>query len=82
MFWAELWKDIRIFIWKISVFGGEIFCLLEYAWFRNDNVRECLHYFFVEAFYGKSPAMLQVKLKLRLVLGGTTNNAYKGQGKK
>ena len=29
MFWAEIWKDIRIFIWKISVFGGKIFCILE-----------------------------------------------------
>ena len=25
MFWAEIWKNIRIFIWKLSVFGGEIF---------------------------------------------------------
>ena len=23
MFWAEIWKNIRIFIWKLSVFGGE-----------------------------------------------------------
>ena len=29
MFWAEIWKNIRIFIWKLSVFGGEIFNIFE-----------------------------------------------------
>ena len=32
MFWAEIWKNIRVsffFIWKLSVFGGEIFNIFE-----------------------------------------------------
>ena len=29
MFWAEIWKNIRVFIWKFSVFGGEIFYIFE-----------------------------------------------------
>ena len=29
MFWAELWKISDLFIWKFSVFGGEIFNLFE-----------------------------------------------------
>ena len=29
MFWAEIWKNIRVFIWKLSVFGGEIFYIFE-----------------------------------------------------
>ena len=29
MFWTEMWKNIRIFIWKLSVFGGEIFNIFE-----------------------------------------------------
>ena len=29
MFWAEIWKNIKIFIWKFSVFGGEIFNIFE-----------------------------------------------------
>ena len=29
IFWAEIGKAIRFFIWKISVFGGEIFCIFE-----------------------------------------------------
>ena len=28
-------KNIRIFIWKLLVFGGEIFNIFEYACFRN-----------------------------------------------
>ena len=37
MFWAEIWKIIRIFIWKLSVFGGETFnrrvCVMNIGWF-------------------------------------------------
>ena len=29
MFWATIWKNVRIFIWKLSVFGGEI---VQYIW--------------------------------------------------
>ena len=29
MFWAEMWKISEFFIWKISVFGGEIFYIFE-----------------------------------------------------
>ena len=29
MFWAELWKISDFFIWKFSVFGGEIFNIFE-----------------------------------------------------
>ena len=29
MFWAEIWKISEIFIWKFSVFGGEIFYIFE-----------------------------------------------------
>ena len=29
MFWAEIWKHIRIFIWKLPVFGGGIFYIFE-----------------------------------------------------
>ena len=29
MFWAEIWKNIRIFIWKLSVLDGEIFNIFE-----------------------------------------------------
>ena len=32
-------KNIRIFIWKLSVFGGEIFNIFEYACFRNGDKR-------------------------------------------
>ena len=28
-------KNIRIFIWKLSVFGGEMFSVFEEACFRN-----------------------------------------------
>ena len=28
-------KNIRVFVWKISVFGGEIFYVFEQACFRN-----------------------------------------------
>ena len=34
MFWAEIWKISEFFIWKFSVFGGEIFYIFEYACFR------------------------------------------------
>ena len=27
MFWAEIWKSIRIFIWKFSDFDGKIFSI-------------------------------------------------------
>ena len=30
MFWTEIWKISELFIWKCSVFGGEIFYLFEY----------------------------------------------------
>ena len=29
MFWAEIWKISEFFIWKFSVFGGEIFYICE-----------------------------------------------------
>ena len=29
MFWAEIWKNIRIFIWKFSFFGAKIFSIFE-----------------------------------------------------
>ena len=29
MSWSEIWKNIRIFIWKFSVFGGKIFSIFE-----------------------------------------------------
>ena len=29
MFWAEIWKISKIFIWELSVFGGEIFNIFE-----------------------------------------------------
>ena len=29
MFWAEIWKISKFFIWKFSVFGGEIFYIFE-----------------------------------------------------
>ena len=29
MFWADIWKISEIFIWKCSVFGGEIFNIFE-----------------------------------------------------
>ena len=29
IFWAEIWKNIRIFIWKLPVFGGENFNIFE-----------------------------------------------------
>ena len=29
VFWAEIWKNIRVFIWKFSVFGGEIIYIFE-----------------------------------------------------
>ena len=29
MFWAEIWKISEFFIWKFSVFGGEIFYIFE-----------------------------------------------------
>ena len=31
-------KNIRIFIWKLLVFGGEIFNIFEQACFRNDII--------------------------------------------
>ena len=45
-------KNIRIFIWKLSFFGGEIFNISEKACFRNDiyiNLisRELAFYFFI-----------------------------------
>ena len=30
MFWVEIWKISEFFIWKFSVFGGEIFHMFEY----------------------------------------------------
>ena len=35
MFWAEIWKISELFIWKLSVFGGNIFNIFERACFRN-----------------------------------------------
>ena len=35
VFWAEIWKSIRNFIWKLSVLDGEIFNIFEKACFRN-----------------------------------------------
>ena len=29
IFWAEIWKNIRIFIWKVSFFGGKLFSIFE-----------------------------------------------------
>ena len=29
MFWAEIWKILEFFIWKVSVFGGKIFYTFE-----------------------------------------------------
>ena len=29
MFWAEIWKISEFFVWKYSVFGGEIFYVFE-----------------------------------------------------
>ena len=29
MFWAEIWKISEFFIWKLSVFGGDIFNIFE-----------------------------------------------------
>ena len=37
MFWAEIWKNIKFFIWKLSVFGCEIFNIFEQACFHNDT---------------------------------------------
>ena len=37
MFWAEIWKISEFFIWKFSVFGGEIFYIFEKACFRNGS---------------------------------------------
>ena len=39
MFWTEIW--IRIFIWKLSVLGGEISNTYEYACFRNAKLQHC-----------------------------------------
>ena len=35
MFWAKMWKISEFFIWKFSVFGGEIFYIFEQASFHN-----------------------------------------------
>ena len=35
MFWAEIWRNIRVFHWKFYVFGGEIFFIFESACFHN-----------------------------------------------
>ena len=45
MFWAEIRKNIRIFIWKPSFLGGEIFSLFEQACFRNAKMYWCFSYF-------------------------------------
>ena len=37
MFWAKIWKISELFIWKFSVFGGEIFYIFEKACFRNET---------------------------------------------
>ena len=29
IFWADIWKISEFFIWKLSVFGGEIFYVFE-----------------------------------------------------
>ena len=29
IFWAEIWKNFRIFIWKFSFFGGKIFSIFK-----------------------------------------------------
>ena len=37
MFWAEVWKNIRIFVWIFfSFLGGKIFNIFEQACFRNE----------------------------------------------
>ena len=38
MFWAEILKKINIFIWNLSVFGGEIFNILNRRVFVMDSV--------------------------------------------
>ena len=43
MFWAEIWKKKSVFfliiIWKLSVFGSEIFNIFEQACFRNEELQ-------------------------------------------
>ena len=39
MFWAEICKIIELFIWKVSVFGDEIFYILGKACFCNDILK-------------------------------------------
>ena len=29
MFWAEMWKNVKIYIWKFSFFGGKISNIFE-----------------------------------------------------
>ena len=35
MFWAAIWKNIRVFIWKFPCVWGEIFYIFEQACFRH-----------------------------------------------
>ena len=36
MFWADIYKKYHsFFIWKFSIFGGEIFYIFEQACYRN-----------------------------------------------
>ena len=37
MFWAAIGILSEFFIWKSSFFGGDIFNIFEYAWFRNEK---------------------------------------------
>ena len=43
MFRAEIWKLSEFFIWIFSFFGDKIFCIFEYACFRN-AIHICLFY--------------------------------------
>ena len=44
MFWPEIWKISKFFIWKFSVFGGEIFIYLNRHVFVMEALPE-LHFF-------------------------------------
>ena len=45
MFWAEIWKNIRFFLWKFTFSGGKIFSTFEWACFRNVNLSSYLYDF-------------------------------------
>ena len=81
MFWAEIRKKVRFFIWKVSFFDGKIFSIFEWVCFRNGSKARSRIYATSNVYTLFSRSDLLTK-SMRTFFPLTVENIFSGDEKK